>query len=1156
MIALVVYNANFRLIASGDSYPARFIPFAVWGAGTVYLDSVREVTIQKHPKPYWIRQAPNGHTASLYPIVTPLLVTPLYAPAVLYLQRFGWSYENLDRLGKLMEKVSASCVASVAVFLMFLALRRRLGRRDALLLTGAFAFGTDTWAVSSQALWQHGPAEMVVVAALWFITGEPSRVNALVAGLATGLLAANRPPDLVIAAGLSLYALFWARRRVVLFALAAAVPILLGLAFNLITFRQLGGGYEAGGAARLSFFSRPILPGIGGLLVSPGVGLFVFCPFLLFLLFLFPRSLLDVEHRLLTVSLACGVILLILVYAPTDWRGGYAYGPRYLTDAVPILIWMLAPVLTSLSRVARIVFVTCCLFAVGVQYIGAFHFTGKAFVTYYTPPPGPGEMYNVWLLKDAGFLIEGRNPRQPRELWHILRSLAHPALPPSLPPALRDPMVLSVDGLAPGNGFDGVGSLFLGDGWGRPESGGNSGDWKSMAWVVGREAVVHLLLPPSSQRDFFARCLPYPWDAGSPQQEMELSIGNQVVGRVELIRDWQDVRISLPDDLPEGHLLDLRLRFAHALKPLDRGGNDPRSLAAAFTQLAVIPHEVADPKAFLDSHAFDPKTGKVILPAGGGLRLPLPSASHVELQISSLSSNCQGCQLSMELTGPRETPRLVYSGEQGGQGPVEVSFDTEARGIQSLWIRVSASPSPRPLATMEFVLGPVDARPHASMRRGEAVPPSVFIYMIDTLRADELRAYGGKPALTPWMDAFAREAVTYSQARAPSSWTLPSVVSLLTGLYPDRHGVMAGEFQLDPGRQISLQRILGERGYRTVGISHSFIASSAYGVDTGFGSFYFRNHLNGTQLHSEEARGLLATWLSRYADGTPIFAYLHTVDPHAPYTPPAAFRPPAGPPEGLQSLASGLPDSLLGSGKELTPAAVAYLRALYDGEVRYTDHEFGRFVELLKWLGLYDRSYVILVGDHGEEFAEHGGLEHGRTLFEEVLRVPLIVKYPGGPGAGGTVNTPVSLVDIAPTLLAGLADTRGPAFDGKVLPVPGDTPRRDQPVYFEVAPAHDPNASAVPVDLRGLVVEGIKCIENRVKVDRSGRPTPTLQAFNLAADPREQRPLAPDGSETSRCRQLLDSWSAVRERQVKEQRSRREASPETRERLRALGYLN
>lgn len=716
----------------------------------------------------------------------------------------------------------------------------------------------------------------------------------------------------------------------------------------------------------------------------------------------------------------------------------------------------------------------------------------------------------------------------------------------SLPPALHDSQVVVVDGLAPANGLDGQGSLFLGDGWGRTEGDGKDPDWGSMAWVVGREATVHALLPPAAaEMDFFIRCLPFPWAAGSPIQQMELLVGDRVAGRVELIGNWQDVRFPLPE-LPRNQIATLRLRFRHALKPQEvDGGADARSLAAAVTQLALVPRTVKDPVSFLAAHSFDPATGKVILPVGGGLRLPLPPGSHVRLQVA-VRAGCAGCGLSFELAGPGEAVRSLSAErpEQGGES-LAASFDTAPKGLQSLWLRVTAPPNRPSRATMELTLRSVTVE--AQLRKDHQEPPHVFLYMIDTLRADALGPYGGRPGLTPHMNAFADEAVTYLQTRATSTWTLPSVVSLLTGLYPDRHAVTEGLLEYDPNRLRSLSKLLGERGYRTAGISHSFIISPVYGLDSGFDRFYYHDYLNAGPLRSQEARGLLASWLSEQTDSSPVFAYLHTVDPHAPYAPPAAFRDAAGPAQAA-TPEEGLPNVLVARGQGSDAAAVAHLRALYEGEVRYTDQEFGRFADLLKWLGLWDGSYVILVGDHGEEFAEHGGFEHGTNLFEETLRVPLLVKYPGGRWAGARIDRAVSLVDVAPTLLAGLSPEAGQELDGRVLPGP-ETAGRALPAYFALNPLRLQQA---PVNLRGLTVDGLKCIENLAGVDTNGQPAPRFTGFDLAADPGERRPLT-DGS-LERCRQVLEAWTRSR-KAVARERTYREVTPETLERLRALGYV-
>lgn len=703
------------------------------------------------------------------------------------------------------------------------------------------------------------------------------------------------------------------------------------------------------------------------------------------------------------------------------------------------------------------------------------------------------------------------------------------------PAALRDPLVVAVDGLAPTNRLEGGGSLSLGEGWGKPEGSGAPGDWGSMAWALGREASIHLVLPPVAELDFYSRTLPYPWEPGSPIQTLELVAGDRVIGRRQLVQGWADLRIPLPDDLPRGKMLDLRLRFDHSLKP----ENDSRSLAAAFSQLAVMPRGAQDPQAFLDAHAFDPATGRVALPVHGGLRLPLAPASRVEVRLRDVAPACTSCALSLELGAPGEAPREIPV-QQGSGGALTARFETAALGVHSLWIRAAGS-LPDARGTIGFTLDSVQTtmRPAAG-----AAPPPVFVYMIDTLRADELAPYGGPPSLTPRMNAFAEQAATYLQARAPSSWTLPSVVSMLTGVYPDRHGVMTGAEERDPERHPSLQRLLGRRGYRTVGISHSAIISSLYGADVGFGSFYLYDNLNGRLLRSQEARGFLAGWLSQDAGDAPVFAYLHTVDPHAPYAPPAGPGEVAPEPE--------LPSALEARGDAVTAAEVSRLRESYQGEVRAADRELGHFLDLLQWLGLYDQSFVILVGDHGEEFAEHGGFEHGTTLYEEVLRVPLLVKYPGGRWAGARIEEPVSLVDVPPTVLAALDNPPQHDFDGNVLPGPGESRRRDQVVYFEVAPYRSP--SAVPVNLRGLVADGVKCIENRAGVDRQGRPAPPLEAFALArAYAVAEVPLPQAAPETARCRELLDGWSRSRTAKILPVRNPK-IRPEALERLRALGY--
>ncbi|MBK9963617.1 MAG: hypothetical protein IPP07_01420 [Holophagales bacterium] len=199
LLAFLVFNANLRPISAGDCFPARFLPFSLWGRGSLTLDSVRDVArmgrVQPFSLPYWMMRTREGWTVSSYPLVTPVLVAPLYAPAVGALRLSGWKRQDLAVAGALMEKVSASILAASSVALMFLLLRRRLNPRLSTLLTVAFAFGTNTWVTASQALWQHGATQFLALVCLTMLTGERSGPWRLaLGGAACGLIPFNRPP--------------------------------------------------------------------------------------------------------------------------------------------------------------------------------------------------------------------------------------------------------------------------------------------------------------------------------------------------------------------------------------------------------------------------------------------------------------------------------------------------------------------------------------------------------------------------------------------------------------------------------------------------------------------------------------------------------------------------------------------------------------------------------------------------------------------------------------------------------------------------------------------------------------------------------------------------------------------------------------------------
>jgi hypothetical protein len=425
LCCLLVYNANRRAISAGDCYPARYLPFAIWHHQTVLLDPIAPLTAQGRGQgqgntAFWMLPVEGGHTISMYPVVLPVLIAPLYLPAVGYLHLRGWTDARLDSTARIMEKLSASFIASLSASLLYLLLRRRVAARIALLLTLAYAFGTTTWVISSQALWQHGMAGLLVIGALLLLTGPCTAPRAVAVGLLCGLIAANRPPDAILAAALGAYGLlFWAGRRAVLAALlaaGAALPIGLVLLYNLGVAGHFAGGYGLVGKAHASFFRQDLLSGLGGLLFSPTRGLFVFSPFLLFLVLAWRHLPNDRNERALTLAMSAGVVLQVLLYAMIDWRAGISWGPRFLTDLLPLLMWMLAPVVASLRGLGRMCFLLAVGAAIAIEAIGAFWYTGATDSEIFAIASGPDQMRAAWDWRNAPFVAPLQDGLAPAEL--------------------------------------------------------------------------------------------------------------------------------------------------------------------------------------------------------------------------------------------------------------------------------------------------------------------------------------------------------------------------------------------------------------------------------------------------------------------------------------------------------------------------------------------------------------------------------------------------------------------------------------------------------------------------------------------------------------------------------------------------------------------
>jgi hypothetical protein len=438
LLCLLIYNANLRQIGAGDTLPARYLPLILWRYGTLDLDANTRLVAQGHPvishqyrapdvenkvpyfEPwtYWTVRTRNHHLASLYPVVAPVMVAPLYYPAVAWLDAHGWKQPNVGHVAEIMEKLSASILASIASILMYLVLRRECGRWT-LPLTLAFAFGTNTWMISSQALWQHGAAEVLIALAMLLVVSKTTTWRTVLLGAVCVLIAANRPPDTVIAGAIVCF-MIWRRWRDALWLLAGGVvPLAAVLYYNLEFVGHIAGGYALaiGGsshAKHLGTFLQPGLSGVGGLLVSPTRGLLVFTPFLVFLPLGLIQRLRSPGTRTLALALSVGVAVQILAYSQMDWRAGESWGPRWLTDILPVLVWLLAPAVLVLRPFARGALVLTMVMSVAVQVIGAFWYTRTSDELVFAG--GRASLEGAWNPRNIPFLVELRHPPAPPEL--------------------------------------------------------------------------------------------------------------------------------------------------------------------------------------------------------------------------------------------------------------------------------------------------------------------------------------------------------------------------------------------------------------------------------------------------------------------------------------------------------------------------------------------------------------------------------------------------------------------------------------------------------------------------------------------------------------------------------------------------------------------
>jgi len=480
------------------------------------------------------------------------------------------------------------------------------------------------------------------------------------------------------------------------------------------------------------------------------------------------------------------------------------------------------------------------------------------------------------------------------------------------------------------------------------------------------------------------------------------------------------------------------------------------------------------------------------------------------------------------------------------------------------------------------------------LRRGaRGGRPDIVLILTDTLRADFLSCYGYARTTTPHVDSLAATGVRFARAYSSSSWTLPATATLLTGVFPSTHGAMS--YGAAVGKKIPrLASLLQRAGYRTAAFTENQFVTPRYGFGEGFDRFWtywfpwvsadtflfrittklrlpriefvekkeYPNELRAPEDLNWDALATAdhaADWIEAAGDA-PLFLYVHFMGPHGPYGVRENFLPGDPPAVRLadhpRNKGGGYP---IGAPGDSLPAdELSLLRHVYAADVRYVDEAVGRLVDATRRAGRSNDTIFVFLADHGEEFYDHEGWNHGGSTFEEIVRIPLVVSGKAIP-AGRVIERPVRLVDVMPAVLewAGVAPPAAlpgrslraffgePAHDGEERSLASAIDSTEAPPVLVEGCVHHPPG----FEIDAVVASPYKLIQ--LRHDRIVRPL----LYDLARDPEERENLA-DSLVTVRdsLTRVLLEWKGAASLAAHAGQGTR-LDPETEARLRALGYI-
>jgi arylsulfatase A-like enzyme len=575
-----------------------------------------------------------------------------------------------------------------------------------------------------------------------------------------------------------------------------------------------------------------------------------------------------------------------------------------------------------------------------------------------------------------------------------------------------------------------------------------------------------------------------------PKQRVSIFANEKPVGSLDVAQEWTSYDVAIPAaNLVAG---DNRIRLTFRSSGSIAGG---KKAAAALAAVEIgAPRTTA---ASADVAAVKSALVPTDVDMGGTRRRALSTT-----EASRLSFFVQvpaQAKLALAYGSKAASASVAVRVSRDGAAPTTIfEGPASARWTEGAWDLSAFSGQAVRLDLISRAGGVAWAEPRLLVRAAKAeTPPTrkfehIYVWMIDTLRADKVRAFNPKSkVLTPNYDAFAADATRFSWAQVAGTWSLPSQASMLTGVYPRLHKATVHESKIS--REVPfVTESLKKGGFRTAMFSANGYVSSKWGFDRGFDEN--RNLIRESLPNNAEYLwGMAKKWIVP-GKAKPQFVYLAVIEPHVIYNPRKEFlakywdKPYKGP---IKPVLTGIQLGKIKQGTlKVNDTDKAYLEALHNAEVTQSDTAFGAFIQDLKDAGLYDTSAVIVISDHGDEFWDHGDCGHAQGAHQELVHVPFIIRAPGLLPTGKAVETDVEAMDLAPTVLQ-LAG----------LPVPeGMQGRSVIPLAFDEVSA----SPGVGLTQSEATARGMK--SGRYRFIHSG--VARMELFDEVEDPREQQELS------------------------------------------------